>query len=336
MTLGTDLNLGTGYLNVEDKNSTLDMAGHSISGTGLFLGWYGSSPVNLLNRGALDLGNLWVGNGMSFDIKSDDQVGVFSLSGGTSTLRANVDTLNLSNGATATTTSAGSITGGAYSMSTIATGSTLRLGTDLNLGTGYLNIQDASSTLNANGHAITADGLFVGWYGTSSVDMTNLGKVTLNELYMGNSMAASTLILHGGDNINNIINLTNASVLTVKETGGIGLTLNGTSLNSLTLTLSTMDLIFSSTAPGNWDFRWKDPSATSNWISTIDTMIHDGQITLTLLPDQSYRVNDSNGYTYIYGIGGASVPEPTSIVLFCMGALGTLVVGTRSRKRGKA
>ena len=42
-------------------------------------------------------------------------------------------------------------------------------------------------------------------------------------------------------------------------------------------------------------------------------MIDDHQIDLTLLPGQTYQVADSGGYTYIYGIGGASVPEPSAL-----------------------
>ena len=56
---------------------------------------------------------------------------------------------------------------------------------------------------------------------------------------------------------------------------------------------------------------------------------------LTLLPGETYQVADSGGYTYIYGIGGASVPEPSSIVLFCMGTLGVMVAAKwRRRRRG--
>jgi hypothetical protein len=308
------------------------MAGHGISGNYLALGWNGSSAVTLLNRGALDLTQLYVGNGMAFNINAGDQVGTFGLSGGSGTLHANVGAIDLYNGATVTTTSAGGITTAGYATSNVETGSRLNLGADLNMNTGQLNVQDAGSTLNAQGHALTAYSLSVGWNGTSSVSVTDLGQVTLENLYVGNSTAGSNLTLHGGDVINNLIDLQNGSVLTVRQTNGIGLTLNGTSSNSLTIDPSSMDLVFTSTASGNWDFRWHDPSSTSNWISTIDTMIADHQVLLTLLPGQSYQVADSGGYTYIYGIGGAAVPEPSSIVLFCMGTLGVIVAARRPRK----
>ncbi len=143
--------MNTGQLNVQDAGSTLDMAGHGISGYSLYLGWNGSSAVTLENRGALDVGYLYVGNGMAFNINAGDQVGTFSLRGGSSTLGANVAALNLYNGATATTTAAGGVTTAGYATSNVESGSRLNLGTDLNMNTGQLNVQDAGSTLDMAG-----------------------------------------------------------------------------------------------------------------------------------------------------------------------------------------
>ena len=308
------------------------MGGHSLTGYTLYLGWNGSSAVTLDNRGALDLAYLYVGNGMAFNINAGDQVGTFSLSGGTSTLGADVSALDLYHGATVTTTAAGGITTTGYAGSNVESGSTLTLGANLNMNTGGLNVQDSGSMLNAQGHALTAYSLYVGWNGTSSVSVTNLGQVILTDLYVGNSTAGSDLTLHGGDVIQGLIDLRNGSTLTIQQESGIGLTLNGASSSSLTIDPSSMDLVFTSTALDNWDFRWKDPSSTSNWISTIDGMIQDGQIELTLLPGQSYRVADSGGYTYIYGIGGASVPEPSAFALGCLGAA-CVAVGLAWRRR---
>ncbi len=326
LTAGADLNL-SGYLNVQDS-STLNMQSHNITANEVFLGWYGSSAVTLQNLGDITATNLYVGNGLTFNITSSDTITNFYLnSGASSTLTNNVSYLQLNNGSTATTTGTGSVTGSID----VYGGSTLTAGADLNL-SGNLNVQD-SSMFNAQGHALTADSLLVGWYGSSAATVTNLGQVTLNNLYMGNSTAGSDLTLHGGDVINSVINLQNGSVLTVDQTHGIGLTLNGTSLSSLTIDPSSMDLIFTSTSLDNWDFRWMDPSSGGNWISTIDSMIASGQIDLTLLPGQSYSVQDSGGYTYIYGIGGASVPEPSSLVLACLATIGVATGMTWRRRR---
>jgi hypothetical protein len=329
LTLGTNLNMNTGSLNVQDSGSTLNMAGHSITGNELFLGWYGTSAVTLAGRGALAVSNLYVGNGMAFNINAGDQVGTFSLSGGSSTLNANVAALDLYNGATATTTAAGGITTANYAGSNIESGSTLTLGTNLNMNTGSLNVQDSGSTLNAQGHALMADTLFAGWYGTSAVSVTDLGKMTLTDLYVGNTTVGSDLTFHGGDVINSLIDLRGGSILTVDQVGGTGLTLNGTSLSSLTIDPSSMDLIFNLNTAPNWDFRWADPTGGVNWISTIDAMIADHQILITA--PSGYQVVDSDGYTYIMG-GVSSVPEPSSLVLVTIATVG-IAIAARWKQR---
>jgi PEP-CTERM motif len=180
------------------------------------------------------------------------------------------------------------------------------------------------------GHNLTANQAFFGWYGSSAVTVNDLGKVTVSDLYVGNGTA---LTLHGGDVVNSLINLSDNSVLTVQQVNGTGLTLNGTSLSSLTIDPSSMDLIFTLDTSTNWDFRWQDPANGGNWVSTIDSMIASGQIQITA-PD-GYSVVDQGGYTYIMG-GVASVPEPSSLVLAGIAA-GGIVLGTewRRRRRGR-
>jgi fibronectin-binding autotransporter adhesin len=337
LTAGADLNLsGTlSTLNVQDSGSVLNMQGHNITAPQVYLGRNGSSAVTLQNLGGITTSSLVVGNGMSLNITSADTIGLFSLFGGTSTISNTIGSLSLSNGAMATTTATGSVTGNVG----IGSGSTLTLGADLNpslsplsFSGNTINVRDSGSTLDAQGHAVTTNTLYAGWSGTSSVTVSNLGQVTLDNLYVGNSTVGSNLTLHGGDVIDNGINLRNGSVLTVDQTGGIGLTLNGTSLSNLSLASSSMDLVFSATAAGNWDFRWQDPSG-GNWISTIDGMIANGQINLTLLPGQTYAVEDSGGYTYIIGIGGSAVPEPSTLVLAGLATAGVAVGLTWQRRR---
>ena len=323
LTLGADLSTSiysngtSNNVDIQDQGSTLNMGGHSLLTGTLYLGYYGSSSVTLEDRGTITAGTLNLGNAQAFTFGAADSVGFLNLNGGSSV----------------TTAAVGNVIFGVN----VNDGSTLTLGANLstsfyNNGTSnYVNIQDSGSEFDAQGHAITTNNLYLGWNGTAPVNVINLGQVTLINLYVGNGTA---LTLHGGDVINSQIDLQNGSVLTVQQTNGIGLTLNGTSSSNLTIDPSSMDLVFTSTALDNWDFRWRDPSSTSNWISTIDSMIHDGQIVLSLLPGQSYQVADSGGYTYIYGIGGASVPEPSSIVLLCMGTLGAVVVTKWQRKRG--
>ena len=322
LTAGADLKL-SGTLNVEDSGSVLNMQNHNITADSVQFGYNGSTAVTLQNLGNITSTNLYIGNGMAFNLTSADSVTNFYLNEkATSTLTNNVSYLQLQNGSSATTTSSGSATGGIDVLS----GSTLTAGADLKL-TGTLNVEDSGSVLNMQNHNITADTVLFGYNGSTAVSVTDLGQVSLSSLYIGH---ATDLTLHGGDVIGNQLTLSGNSILTVDQVGGTGLTLNGTSLSNLTIDPSSMDLIFTSTAPVSWDFRWKDPSSTQNWISTLDTMITDGQIVLS--GATSYSVVDQNGYTYIEGFASQSVPEPSSIVLMCLAGTG-MAAGAAWRRR---
>jgi hypothetical protein len=312
LNLGANMNI-TGNFQVQDAGSIVNMNGYSITAAAVFLGWNGSAAVTLDRGGAggtLTSTELLVGHG-TFSLVAGDTTAV----------------LELASNATVTTAAVGNIT----SDVSVASGSTLNLGANLNLTgpsnlaiTGQINIQDAGSTLNAQGHAIAADSLLVGVNGTSAVSVTNLGLVTLNTLDVGHG---SMLTLHGGDTINTSITLSGGSVLTVDQTNGTGLTFNGTSLSSLTIDPSSIDLIFTASSSPNWDFRWKDPSGGGNWIGAIEAMIGSGEI----LGASGYSVYDSGGYTYI-GISTASVPEPSSLVLACL-ATAVVAVSVARRRR---
>ncbi len=318
--MGAALSL-PGYLNVEN-GSTLNVGNNAIAVNQVYLGWNGSSAVNINQLGNLTATSLFVGNRMAFNLGSSDTVTNFFLnSGATSTLNNSVSYLQLQNGSAATTTANGSVMGSIY----VYSQSTLILGAALNI-SGTLNVQ--GSAVIAQGHGITSNQLFVGWDGSSSASLTNVGPVTTTDLYVGNG---SALTLHGGDVVNSLINLQGGSTLTVQEVGGTGLTLNGTSLSSLTIDPSSMDLIFTLNSTPNWDFRWQDPSSGGNWISTIDGLIAGGQIQITA--PNGYTVDDRGGYTYIDGTPQGIVPEPSSVIMLSLGALGALGAMAARRRR---
>jgi hypothetical protein len=299
--------------NGSGTSGTLDLGGNTLTiANNLVIGQSGGTGTLSEGGGSFTATNLYVENGNSLTFGGTDAVTTVQLSGASSV----------------TTTAAGNITGGSYTGSNVESGSTLNLGANLNYAGGSLNVQDSGSTLNMNGHSLTGYALDLGWNGTAPVTVTNAGLINVSELYVGNGTA---LTMHGGDVVGNSINLTGGSVLTVDQVNGTGLTLNGTSSTSLTIDPSSMDLVFSTTTPGSWDFRWLDPSS-GNWISTIDTMIADGQIKLALLPGETYDVAVSGGYTYVFGVGGQAVPEPSSIVLACI-AGGGLTIATAWRRR---
>ncbi len=302
------------------------MNGHSLNaGYQVNFGYNNAGNVTITNRGAITTPTLYVGNvgpygSRTFDLIQNDSVGTLELKNVVSTLNSSVSTLMLSAQSVATTTATGSVT----SIAEIESGSKLILGANLNLGTAAntgLNIQDVNSSLDAQGHSLTANLVYIGVAGTSAVTVSNLGLVTVNSLEVGNG---SLITLHGGDTINTSIALSGGSVLTVEETNGTGLTFNGASLGSLTIDPSTISLDFTSNSPSGWDFRWKDPNGGGNWVSTIESLIGSGQITGA----NGYSVYDSGGYTYI---GTASVPEPSSIVLACLATLGVTVAMARRR-----
>ena len=326
LTLGANLNLGVHGLNIQDSGSVLNAQGHSISGGSVAFGGNGTSAVTLLNLGNVTANQLLVGNGMNFNINANDTVNQFTLAtGASSTLNNNVTSLVVTGGSTATTTPTGSATDGVN----INSGGKLILGADLNVGTASVNVQDTGSTLNAQGHALTAVTLLAGVNGSAPVSLTNLGLLTLSNLEVGN---ATALTMHGGDVVNNQINLQGSSVLTVQQTNETGLTLNGTSLSSLTIDPSSMNLIFNVNTEPNWDFRWKDPSS-GNWISTIDAMIASGEITITA--PNGFQVVDSGGFTYVEGgFASGAIPEPSSLVLACLALAGVAIGMGRARKIG--
>jgi hypothetical protein len=176
--LGADMTL-TGNLNLQDTGSTLDMNAHALNASQVFLGWYGGMPT-LLHRGWLTVtSNLYVAN-QTFDLNATDSINNFNLSNGTSTLNAPVSGLYLSNAATATTTSAGNVTGNAN----IYSGSTLTLGADMNL-TGSLGLQDDSSTLDMAGCTINASQMYLGWNG-GSPNLLRRGQLNVDYLFVAN------------------------------------------------------------------------------------------------------------------------------------------------------
>jgi hypothetical protein len=235
--------------------------------------------------------------------------------------------VQVSGGSSVTTAAAGNITTGGYNESNVQSGSTLTLGANLNMNTGLLNVQDSGSKLDLAGHSLTAYELLLGWNGTSAVTAINAGTISLTNFYMGNGTAFT---MHGGDTVSSLISLAGGSTLTVQQTNGTGLTLNGTSLSSLTIDPSSMDLIFNLNTAPNWDFRWADPS-NGNWISTLDAMIASGQIVITA--PQGYTVDDRGGYTYIDGLFATTVPEPSSLVLGGLAIAGVAIAMRRARRR---
>jgi hypothetical protein len=191
LTLGADLYAGalTNSYTIElsGADSTLDAQFHKITTEDLSIGWEyvnnfrvpGSHVVRFVNRGDLDVKSLFVAN-QGFDLTATDRVDGFGLSNGSTNLGAAVGIggLGLSNGSAATTTAVGNITSGV----SVQSGSTLTLGADLTV-IGGIGVAGNDSTLDAQGHTLTAASLLLGWDGGgTNVRLLNRGKLAVTNL----------------------------------------------------------------------------------------------------------------------------------------------------------
>jgi hypothetical protein len=303
LNLGADLSL-TGQLDVENVGSAVHMNGHNISAGTILLGQFGDQAVTLdrgTPAGSLTATNLYIAQGTLNLIAADA-----------------ITNLNLDNQATVTTAATGNVTGAVN----VTTGATLNLGANLNAGN--IDVEDTGSVINAHGFGITAISLILGHFDTTATTVTDTGPVHVETLLLDHG---STLTLHGGDTASSEVLLANGAVLTVQQTGGMGLSLTAASPGLSIDSTSKMDLIFTTNTGPNWDFRWADPS-NGNWISTLQALIASGQIVVTA--PQGYSIIDQGGFTYIEG-GFAPVPEPSSLVLAGTAALAGLGVWARRR-----
>ena len=64
----------SGYLNVQDSGSTLNMGGHTLTANQLLLGWNGCSAVTVQNRGTFDVTNCTSATAWRFNIAAADTV----------------------------------------------------------------------------------------------------------------------------------------------------------------------------------------------------------------------------------------------------------------------
>jgi hypothetical protein len=188
LNLGAALNITNQPVNAEN-GAILNLNGYNLTAANLLLGFDGTSTVTLnrgsstQGQGALSLGFLYLGNSQNLNLISSDTIGLDG------------DSANIEDSATLTTASSANIS----SAVNVETGGTLNLGASLSL-SGNLNVQDMGSVFNAQGQAVSASEIFFGSNGTAPVTVSNLGKVTTSQLFVGNGTSVS---LHGGDVISN-------------------------------------------------------------------------------------------------------------------------------------
>lgn len=240
-----------------------------------------------------------------------------------------VGSLNLYSGSSATTSATGNVT----SSVDVYSGSTLNLGANMSLGSGQLDVENTGSTLNMNGHSLSANNLLLGQFAGQPVTLTNDGGISVNNLYVSGGSDPS---LHPGDVVNDLLSITNMSSLSVTQTPGqlTGFTLNGQSADDLSIdSTSHLDLDFGVTSQPDWIFDWQDPNGGGNWISTLEGLIAAGEIDITAL--DGYSIVDQGGYTYIEtnGPSQSTTPEPSTGFLLGLVGTGMFVVLTVKRAR---
>jgi hypothetical protein len=147
----------------------------------------------------------------------------------------------------------------------------------------------------------------------SSASTTLMPNVSVFVLGVNQNSSASAT-----DNfvIEQKLNLSIGSTVTVTETTGTGLTLDGNTAGDLSID-STSHLNLGLAGTNGWDFRWQDPS-NGNWISTLNGLIAGGKIDISGAPGGVYSVYDQGGFTYI---GTVPVPEPAGLTVFAFTAV---------------
>ncbi len=290
LTMGADMNLGY-YFNLQDTGSTLDMGGHKLNASYIYLGWSGSGVPSLVNRGPLTTTNLYVAD-QPFSLNLADSATNFHLYNvGGSTLGANsVSYLQLQSNSLLATTATGNVTHAVD----VQSGSKLTLGADMNLDY-YLSLQDTGSTLDMGGHGITAPYIYLGWYGGVPVTVTNPGPAVATYLYIGDG---SVPLRANGSSVNSQINIATNAVLALERPNGqlTGMTFYGTSAGNLNIDNTSMLQLTAGTASGPaWIFRWQHVGGS--WESTLNALIAAGRIAVS--SSSGYSVFDDEGYTYV-------------------------------------
>ncbi len=272
LTLGADMSL-TGGLDVADNGSTLDMGGHAVNASTIWLGWYGGSPT-VLNRGPMTANDLYVAN-QTFNLIATDAVSNMHLSNGATSLAVGnaVNSVDLASASSVTTSAMGNVTGNAA----VYSGSTLTLGADMSL-SGNLYVTDNGSTLDMGGHAVNANEIYLGWYGGSPT-VLNRGPLTTNDLYVANQtfnliaadavsnlhLSNSTTVL-AATNALNSVNLSDASSLDLNghnlSVGGLSGAATEQVVNNAADTTSVL-IVGTNNAYSSFDAVLKDGSASA-------------------------------------------------------------------------
>ncbi len=216
-----------GYGNGSGGNGALNLSNYNLNVGGyVYLGSnVGTTGSITRGSGSITTPTLYVDNQNSFTFGSADAV----------------NTLNVYDGAKATTAGTGNVATNV----TVASGGTITLGPDMAI-TGTFNVQDAGSTLNMGGHRLSANEIELGYASAGATTLVNRGPVTAPYLYVANqpfSLSASDSATNyyifnvtgtlGGNSVSNL-QQSNSSSLTTTGTANLSGNINLYSGSTLT------------------------------------------------------------------------------------------------------
>ncbi len=335
LTLGASMTLNS-YLDVE-QGSTLNMAGYPLSAPSVYLGWGYNQPVSLLNRSPISTANLDVyAPGQTFNLNPSDNVTNFSLSGGTCTLNSPVSTLNLYNGAQATTTLAGNVS----SSVGLSGSSALTLGASMTLSSALTVPQ--YSTLDMAGYGLSAPNVTFG----SAANVLNRGPITTANLNV--YAAGETFNLNPSDSVLNFnlyggtstlnspvstLTLSNGAQATTTATGNVSSSVNLYTSSTLTLgasiTLNSYLDVEQGSTLNMAGYPLSAPSVYLGWgYNQPVSVLNRGPISTANLdvyaPGQTFNLNPSDNVTNFSLSGGTcTLNSPVSTLNLYNGAQAT-------------
>lgn len=326
LTLGADLNVGNvvgnEFVSVGGNDSILDAQGHKITAWGLTVG-YGDTNARLVNRGDLDVVQLYLAND-SLDLTAADRVTNFTLLHGSTHLDpvSGLERLYLG-GATATTSAVENVTRSVD----VTDGSTLSLGADLAVS--EATVSGANSQIDADGHNITATNSLVLASENGIEQLVNRGNLAVTNLRVvgqcldlgSDDRVTDFTLINGESSLTSVTGIQSLSLHhAMVKTGAVGNVTGSVSLSDeSTLTLGA-DLSVS----GDVDVRSLSSIDSQGHGITADTLsLVGGEVELRnngklvarnlVLVDQSLNLSPDDGVTNLFlssfanELGGSTV-----------------------------
>jgi T5SS/PEP-CTERM-associated repeat protein len=190
------------------------------SGASLYVGGDGSGTLNVLNGGAVNSTDTYIGGGTG-------STGIATISGTGSTWNNGSQYIGFYGGGTLNITNAGTLHSTMNSFIGYGTAST-----------GIITVSGNGSTWNSNSGTTTASNIFVGYNGHGTLRITNGGSVTV---------IGTTFVAYGTSSTGTIDFGTSSGILSPRTLAALPTGLSGTGTINARGLISDFDLVFDST-----------------------------------------------------------------------------------------